>query len=69
MKIKILKIIVIYSLIIIVVSLLATTIYKSVNIPKNRIVKIDGHEYIESGIRRTSLIHSESCQNKSHKKD
>lgn len=31
-----------------------------------RVVNIKGHEYIESGYRNTTMIHSESCTNKIH---
>lgn len=39
------------------------------NIKNNRIVYIKGHEYIESGIQYPTLIHSESCENESHKNE
>lgn len=64
----ILKIIFMYSIIILIIYIISYALYRSVTTPNNRVVVINNHEYIESGYRYTTLIHSESCPNPIHQK-
>lgn len=57
-----------YSLIALILYVLISATYRAFTTPNNRIVTINEHEYIESGYRITTLIHSESCKNPVHKK-